>query len=188
MLTRIQQKILIWSAVVLLVLNVSTLATIAFHTLSDNESPSADQTENTNKLNANSEKFSGRYFRDKLAFSTDQMNDFFVINKRFRSEAFSIQDQLTEIRKNMLEEMSAEKSDTLKLNKLSTELGSLHARLKVISSRYYLDIKELCTPDQKNMLKEIFKTFFETETPIGNPGPGRYRRGQGWRNHSNINN
>ena len=187
-MTLIQQKILIWSAVVLLVLNVSTLVTIGLHTLPDKEISNSDQLEMSAKLKLSSENFSGRYFRDRLELTADQMNQFSKINQSFRSEAFSIQDQLAVIRKNMLEELSAEKSDMSKLNRLSTELGSLHSRLKVISFQYYLNIKELCTKEQKMKLKEIFKTFFETETPIGNPGPGRYRRGQGWRNNNNNNN
>ena len=187
MMTPKQQKILIWSAVVLLVLNVSTLVTIGFHTLVEKEAIDTGQQENPAQLKPTSENFSGRYFRDRLELSADQMKQFFKINQRFRSEAFSIQDQLAEIRKNMLEELSSEQSDTLKLNKLSSELGSLHGRLKVISFQYYLNIKELCNKEQKIKLKEIFQIFFETETPIGNPGPGRYRKGQGWRNNSNNN-
>jgi Spy/CpxP family protein refolding chaperone len=188
MLTHLQQKILIWSTVVLLVLNVSTMATIGFHAFQKDTISNTSQTENVDKSNFSSEKFSGRYFRDNLGLNADQMNDFFKINQPFRSEAFSIHEKLADIRKNMLEEMSAEKSDTLKLNELSTELGSLHARLKVISFKYYLNIKELCTAKQKVKLKDIFKNFFESETHIGFPGPGKNRRGQGWRNSSNSNN
>ncbi len=187
MLTQ-QQKLLIWSAVVLLVLNVSILATIGINALHNNDITTQNKREISANSNLTSENFSGRYFRDKLELSADQMKLFFKINQRFRSEAFSIQDQLAEVRKSMMEEMSAEKSDTLKLNILSSELGSLHARLKVISFQYYLNIKEICSPEQKVKLKEIFKIFFETETPIGNQGPGRYRKGQGWRNNSNISN
>lgn len=188
MMTQKQQRILVWSAVVLLVLNITTLATIAFQAIQDNTISKSEQLEKDEKAGDSSEKISGRYFRDKLAFTSEQMNSFSKINQRFRSEAVSIQVQLSDIRRNMLEEMSAEKSDTSKLNNLSEELGSLHARLKVISYQYYLDIKALCNSDQKIKLKEIFKTFFDTENPIGNPGPGRYRRGQGWRNNSNNNN
>lgn len=188
MLTQVQQKILIWSVVVLLVLNVSTLATIGFHAFQKNTISNTSQTANASKSYFSSEKFSGRYFRDYLGLNNDQMNDFFKINQSFRREAFSIYEKLDEIRKNMLEEMSAEKSDTLKLNELSTELGSQHARLKVISFQYYLNIKEICTAEQKLKLKDIFKNFFETEAPAGFPGPGKNRRGQGWRNSSNNNN
>ncbi len=182
-MTQKQQKILIWSAAVLLVLNISTLATIGFHTIQDTKISKSEESISSGKTSENSEKMSGRYFKDNLMLSSEQMNEFFKINQRFRNEAFSIQVKLSDIRKNMLEEMSAEKTDTLKLNNLSAELGSFHARLKIISYQYYLDIKELCTTEQKVKLKAIFKIFFETETPIGNQGQGRNRRGQGWRNN-----
>lgn len=184
-MTQKQQKILIWSTVVLLVLNISTMMTIVFHTFRNNKIPDTSQNEIADKSNLTSENFNGRYFRDKLELSSDQMNEFFKVNQVFRSEALAIQDQLAEIRKNMLEAMFEEKSDTIKLNKLSAELGSLHARLKTISFQYYFNIKELCSAEQKMKLKGIFKSFFETEIPISNPGPGRNRRGQGWRNNSN---
>jgi Spy/CpxP family protein refolding chaperone len=187
MMTVTQQKILVWSAVVLLVLNVSALATIGIHIFQNTEVANPDRQENAFDSNPGSGNFSGRYFRDKLELSAQQLNQFVRINQSFRKEAITIQGQLTEIRKEMLEEMAATKSDTLRLNRLSEELGTLHARLKVSAFRYYLNIKELCTPDQKIKLKEIFKTFFETDTPKGSPGPGRYRRGQGWRNNNSNN-
>ncbi len=182
MMTKTQQKILIWSAAVLLVLNISTLATIGFHSIQDNNLSKSEDKVSSAKTDDGSEKMSGRYFRDNLVLTQEQMKDFFKINQKFRNEAFSIQVQLSEIRKNMLVEMAIENTDTVKLNNLSSDLGSLHARLKVISYQYYLGIRAICTPEQKIKLMEIFKTFFDTEIPLGNTGSGRNRRGQGWKN------
>lgn len=183
MMTQMQQKILLWSAAVLLVLNISTLATIGFHSIRDYNSSKSEETINQARTDDGSEKMSGRYFRDNLMLSQEQMKVFFKINQQFRNEAFSIQIKLSEVRKNMLAEMATESADTVKLNSLSSELGSLHARLKVISYQYFMGIRSICTPEQKIKLLEIFKIFFDTEIPIGNPGSGRNRRGQGWRNN-----
>ncbi|MCE1197735.1 MAG: periplasmic heavy metal sensor [Marinilabiliales bacterium] len=179
-MTAKQQKLLLWISALLLIINLSALATLGYHLLKEQNKETA-QNESETAGNFGGPAFNGRYFRDQLNLTEAQMEAFREVNLRFRSEASALQQELNQIRKNMLEELTAQNADSIRLGQLADALGKQHARLKIITFRYYLDINRFCTAPQKEQLKDIFKVFFDTETVKGNPGPGKYRNGQGWR-------
>jgi len=169
---------MVWVVVFLAMLNISTLATILYHQ-SQSEKPVANTTANQRQLEADAEAFSGRYFRDKLQLDDEQMNRFRAFNPIFRSQARAITIELGKLRREMLTEMSAVKSDTLRLAKLSDSIGILHRDLKKSTYRYYMDIKEICNETQRNQLHLLFNTLFTNDAPMGSPGRGGQGRGQG---------
>ncbi len=172
------QSWMVWAIVFLAVLNISTLATILFHQ-SQSKTIVANTTANQRQLEADAEAFSGRYFRDKLQLDNEQMNRFRTFNPVFRSQARVITVELGRLRREMLTEMSAAKSDTLRLAKLSDSIGILHRDLKKCTYRYYMDLKEICNETQRNQLHLLFNTLFTNDAPMAYPGRGGQGRGQG---------
>ncbi len=167
---------LVWAVVLLAVLNISTLATIMYHKYQSDKSDTISATDKQ-QLESDSEKFSGRYFRDQLNLSGEQMDKFKEINPAFRLKARNITIELAEKRKQMLIEMSGEKGDTLRLNALSDSIGQLHSDLKRITYRYYMEIKSICDQEQQKKLEQIFGEMFTNDLPMGYPGKGGQR---GW--------
>lgn len=169
-----KQTLLIWAVVVLVVLNLSTLATFFFLQQPERDVKAPAQ------LETYAEKYSGRYFRDQLNLDRDQMDHFRGFNPPFRKKALEISEAMTQTRKAMLEEMAAPVCDTLKLNRMADSIGSLHRDLKNLTWHYYLDLKSICTPDQQVLLKKLFTDMFINDIPMGHPG-----RGQGWQRGRN---
>jgi Spy/CpxP family protein refolding chaperone len=174
----------VWTIVILAALNISTLATIIYnrYELSKTETLSQSDPKQSELI---SEKFSGRYFRDQLSLSRDQMDEFIIINPVFRQKAHSITVGLALKRKQMLSEMSAVQSDTLRLNALSDSIGLLHSNLKKVTYKYYLDIKNICDPEQQQKLEQIFSEMFSNDSPIGHPGIGGTKGRQQGRRFNN---
>ncbi len=171
MKTESKLKWLVWVVVILAILNISTLGTILY-----NRYFSASRTEvtgvNRMRMKKDPENFSGRYFRDKLNLDKAQMEKFREINSVFRQKAHDITLDLALIRKEMLTQLAAPHSDTIKLHLLSDSVGMLHAELKKVSFRYYLDVKNICRPDQQKKLQIIFRDVFIQDMPMRRPGPG----------------
>lgn len=167
---------MVWAIVILAVMNISTLATIMYHKY-QSEKTETITISDQKQLEADSEKFSGRYFRDKLNLSREQMDKFKEINPVFRPKARGITIGLAQTRKQMLIEMAAVKSDTLRLNALSDSIGQLHSDLKKITYRYYMEIKSICDQEQQRKLEQIFGEMFTNDSPMGYPGRGGPR---GW--------
>ncbi len=183
MKTENKYTLMIWAIVILAVMNISTLITIMYHKY-QSDTTVANSVIDPKQLEVDSEKFSGRYFRDQLNLSSEQMDKFKEINPVFRPKARNITVELAEKRNQMLIEMSALKSDTASLNALSDSIGQLHGNLKKITYKYYLDIKSICDPEQQRKLEELFGEMFSNDAPMGFPGKGGQR---GWQQGRRFN-
>lgn len=178
MKTESKIHLLVWIVVFLAILNISTLATILFR---QNRSEKRIEIMSSDSLRSARDNFSGRFFRDKLNLDAEQMEKFREINFAFREKAREITLELASIRRDMHIELTSLQSDTSKLNLLSDSVGILHRELKRLSFRYYLDIKEICTPEQRDKLEIIFREAFIDEMPMRGPGPRAHGRQLGRR-------
>jgi len=177
-------KHLIWAVIVLAVLNLATISSIIYHRYRPMESVVTDS---QGQVQASDEsiRYSGRFFREQLNLSREQMNWFSEYNPVFRQQIQQINAELSRKRYQMLEEMSASKSDTLKLNQLSDTIGILHASLKKVSFEYYLSLKQICDPDQQAKLELLFSEMFAGDEHMQNSGRGGpYGRQYGRRNRN----
>lgn len=175
---------MVWTIVVLALMNISTILTVVYHKVKSDKTKVQTETDNK-QTEADSEKFSGRYFRDQLNLSSDQMEKFKVINPSFRPKVRFITLELANTRKMMLAEMSAAQSDTTRLNAYSDTIGRLHSDLKKIAYRYYLGIKSICDPEQQKKLEQIFSEMFGSDSPMGSSGKGGPNGWQRGRRFSN---
>jgi len=176
MKTEKKQNWMIYAIVILAVMNISTLATIIYHQYKS-EKPGSHLVNSETQTETDAEKFSGRYFRDKLNLSDDQMNKFREFNMGFRTQARDISFNMIKLRKQMLAEMSSGEADTSKLDDLSDSIGLLHSELKKLTFRYYLEIQNICDAEQNDKLEQLFSEMFINDSSIGFPGKG----GKGWR-------
>ncbi len=173
-----------WAIVILAVMNITTFLTIIYERNKvDNEEvvsePNQVQSENSSMA------YSGRYFRDQLNLSRDQMNRFIEFNPNFRQRIWSINLDMDRLRHQMVIELAKQNCDTGKLNILSDSIGALHANLKKVTCKFYLDIKNICNQQQQEKLEQIFDEMFASNVPMGQNGmrgrEGRGRgRGRGW--------
>lgn len=166
-------------------MNISTIVTMLFHKKQETKAEEITLQEITTG-SGSSMKYSGRWFRDELGLTREQMKEFSGFNPSFRQKAGYINRQLTETRKLMLDEMAAENSDTMKLNILADSIGMLHSELKKATYSYYLEFKRICTPEQNEKLMRVFDEMFEGNVPSGGRGRGMQGgrgRGMHWRNN-----
>ncbi len=172
---------MIWAIIVLALMNISTFITILIHNNRSGETTSRQLSEQI-ESESTSLRYSGRYFRDQLGLNREQMSRFSEFNPEFRRNVRDINFSLASLRQDMIKEMAAETIDTMKLNELSDSIGYLHAGLKKLTYKYYLDFKKICNKGQQEKLEQMFREMF---TGDNQPGPGmqrgRYGRGYGRR-------
>jgi len=165
-----KHTIMVWAIVVLAIMNISTFVTILYH--QHQTEPVINSETPKTKLEAVAEKYSGRYFKEQLGFSSEQMDKFREFNRPFRMQAREITLQLADVRKAFLQEIAAPESDTAKLNALSDSIGNMHKQLKKLMFQYCLDIKAICNEEQKTTLMQLFQDIFVNESPMTLPGHG----------------
>lgn len=179
---------MIWAIAILVVMNLTTILTVVHNKrqLSDKgPMPASDQ----GLSESASMKYSGRYFRDELNLSMEQMKKFSEFNPEFRKGAMVINRNMDEKRHEMLIEMAKNNCDTNRLNVLSDSIGYLHAALKKSTYMYYLNFKNICDQQQQKKLEQLFGEMFNSDLQMGQNGKGgpgsqggQVRRRYGWRN------
>ena len=172
---------MVWAIVALALLNITTLITVVYHKNQIVERGVVATADSVKSENA-SVLYSGRYFRDELNLSNEQMSKFSQFNPEFRQEVRFINMKLAEKRQEMLVEMAEKNSDKDKLNMLSDSIGYLHASLKRVTYMYYLNFKNICNSEQQKKLELLFGEMFKNDVQMmqngkGGPGGRRY----GWR-------
>ena len=70
-----KNSMMFWAIVVLAVMNITTILTVVYHKVQSDKAEVGSGAV-TKQTEADSEKFSGRYFRDQLNLSSDQMEKF----------------------------------------------------------------------------------------------------------------
>lgn len=178
--TESKNKLMMWAIVTLAILNLATIASVLYYRNRDRQGRAIQEAGPIHSENA-SIRFSGRYFRDQLNLNARQMEKFREFNSGFRQEVRNINLELSNIRRKMLDEMASPDYDTVRLNSLADSVGQLHAYLKVLTYRYYLDFNEICSKDQKEKLNSLFGDLFVTDVHAGQYKAGTYGRGRGRR-------
>lgn len=175
---------MIWAIIVLAVMNLTTLITLLYHKNKSDITGEAAQVEQSGSENA-SVKYSGRYFRDGLNLSSEQMKNFSEFNPVFRQNVSVINQSLNTLRRDMLDEMAKQNSDTNRLNNISDSIGYLHANLKKQTYQYYLNFKRICDEEQLLKLEQLFGEMFTSDAGMGQNGRGgQGGRRYGWRNRN----
>jgi hypothetical protein len=170
-------KLLVWAVALLAILNITTIATIIYHNQHENEdNQSVVLSEDGNEV------LNGRYMRQIVGFDTQQMNAFRTAKHEFQPVANNIVFKIDSLKNEMFEELNKAKTDTAKLDVLSTQIGVLHAELKMKTDRFYLNIKSVCKPDQFIKLKKAFTPLFCTESTDCRNDCKKAGKGNGFRN------
>lgn len=175
---------MVWAIVVLAVMNLTTFITVLYNKNKTENKEAVVTMEQVNTETA-SVNYSGRYFRDELNLSNEQLKSFAEFNQEFRQNVFTINHSLDTKRHEMFDEMAKQSYDTNKLNNISDSIGYLHASLKKQTYRYYLNFKGISDEEQQKKLELLFGEMFSSDVRMGQNGRGGQRgRRYGWRNNN----
>jgi Spy/CpxP family protein refolding chaperone len=101
------------------------------------------------------------------------------INARYVEVSGPLAEGIRAIRSEVLNELSSDMPDTLRLNSYSEELSQLQGRLHRQNMKHYLELKQVCTPDQVLRLSSLYRELYGC--PMQGPGAERkhqHRKGE----------
>jgi hypothetical protein len=166
-------RILIWVIAILVAVNLSMGISFFYHTEQDKLMMKQTEEENI-EIPAQQRT---RFFREQLDLNPQQVDLFRELNRDFNRTTGQIQNQLSELRIIMVNEMGLKDPDMEKLNEIAIQIGDLHEELKIITIEYYLAMKEVSTEEQQAKLHKIFLSVLNENKDIRLPQNGRrYRR------------
>ncbi len=176
-----QNRILIWSLVFLFALNIAAIGTIFYHNIQmKKELGYLPQEVYIPRMPVPAD---GRFMRETLNLDEEQFRQFNLLRHSFHREAMKIRSSLFSLRTDLLRELSKPEPSMSRIRQLTDEIGKDHASLKLLTSKYYLDIKKLCNAGQKEKLNAFFLKLLDHEPYVP---MNRREHHRGWR-HENRN-
>lgn len=172
-------KILVWTVVLLILLNLSTLGTILYHNYQEK-----NKTESIVIGQENQTRLNGRFFRHEMGFDHEQMSVFRTANQQFQPRVSTIIAQLDSLKLESYQQLNSTAPDTLQLNQLSEQIGALHSELKKETNRFYMTLRNVCDETQAEQLKAAFTPLFR-DASCEDENPAMRGRGNGKRNYTN---
>jgi Spy/CpxP family protein refolding chaperone len=163
-----KNRFLLWALILLLVVNLSALASY-FIFRGENTETQLSQ-EMTQPLNV---------FRSELGLTELQVHQVELINKEYRAASAPLASSIREIRGDILDELAADEPDTSKLNRYSDELARMQKNLQKESIHQYLELKMVCSPAQAIKLSNLYRELYRC--PMQGQGQGmqhRFRHGR----------
>ncbi len=165
MTKRTTKNLLLWIIAILLVTNVSTIGTVIYRVYFQ---------ENTTTYNTATQidipdGHLGRFFREELNLNYEQHQQFRTFRQKFHKKASLISNDMQINRNKLIAELGRKNSDTIYLHMLSKEIGNMHTDLKHLTFEYYLELKNVCTPEQKEKLFQIFSAMIKRKAEIRMP-------------------
>jgi Spy/CpxP family protein refolding chaperone len=151
-------KILTAVIIVLLATNISTFYTV--WKLSDNTILAPNTAKSKKAFNPNIPM--GRLLSRELQLTPEQMSKFREFRKDYYPYVHMIYDSLHLKRHEMLKELAKENPDTVILLSISKDIGIMHADLKMATNNFYLNMKNVCTPEQQEKLNNIFEAMLNS--------------------------
>jgi len=133
--------------ILLTVVNVAALATIAYHRFHFKKHFPLMGRSDTHM----------DFMKKELDLNEDQIKEFESHRKRFKVETEPILDSIKAKRKELMDEIAAEKPNVEKLDKLAEEIGALETTLKKKTTAHLLEGKAILTPEQQKKLFSLFK-------------------------------
>jgi hypothetical protein len=169
-----RNTVLIWAVIVLALMNLATVGTIIYHVETDGK------TNDTIQLMVNDFKLNNSIIAETLGLNANQTDDCKIILNEFRQAVREIHTGLNMNRAGLFVELQKEKPDTLVCNRFSNEIGELHKDLKIKTSHFYLQLKNLCPSGREENLHQLLAPLFYSENSFGQAG-GRQHRFRGGR-------
>lgn len=161
---------ILWTVIALLaLLNGLIVGTTVYH-----NHTLKNELEDTIQFEPGAQPINGQFFRQTLGFTNEQMIVFREENRLFHRKANQIIGEMNRRKEELLVALQTTQPDTIQLKIISQEIGALHGQLKEITVDFYLSLRSVCDPDQKERLTILFEPMFQ-QTPLSGDG----RRGQG---------
>ncbi len=181
----IKQKfnILVWAFVVLLVFNISLLATIFLHQIKEHNAQNQNDTtmyQNLPPQMPPQRGFFKQLIINDLQLSDEQIAEFEVYKHDFIVQSHIYFDSIQIYNQTINTELNKQNPDMQLINMYATKIGNIHKTLKMNFVNYYLNIKSILTPEQQAKLPEVFEKFRQ-HPPMNSPGQQHRHRWRGGR-------
>lgn len=161
-----RKRIIFWSFLLLIVLNIFTISLLWMNRpderpLPPRAVPPGQQAPGTLK-----------FLQQELGFTDAQIEEYDQIRKRHHQRVFALQNDVHRYKREMMEEVFAQRPDTTRAKELAALLSEKQEQIERFTFLHFLDLKALCGKEQSKKLHRLIDEFLRKQ-----PLPQGHRSG-----------
>jgi Spy/CpxP family protein refolding chaperone len=156
-----------WVIVILVCLNVATLATL-WWVLYHQPIPQRPPEQRPEDVQ--------RFLEKELSLTPEQAERFRESRRRHAERSQAVRDQVLELRKDMIMAILADTPDTALAGQLADRIGALQMETDRLLVSHFMELQSICRPEQRERLRYLMHDLLEMMKPEGEgrpPGPDR---------------
>jgi Spy/CpxP family protein refolding chaperone len=165
-----KKRLAFWGVTLLVIMNISALATIWFQRHRPKEllsrpepQPSGREPRADDRINT--------FLKQELDLTETQTGKFVSLQREHFRSAKAIHDRIRDLKRELFNELSVSAPDTVKAGRLADEIGAQQRELEKITFYHFLALKRVCTPEQQKKLATLFGELLRMLDPQRRPPP-----------------
>ncbi len=185
-------KILLWSLIFLVLLNVSTILIVIYKSKDINNIQNITPKENNNlnqpfpnRKNSPKQGMFTNFLINELDMDNNQKQEFIEIRKNFLEQSHFYFDSIKYYSDIIDSKLDSDNPNYNQIEKYTKKIGNYHTKLKLNFVNYYFNIRKMLNKEQKDKLFKVFMEFKKQKrfhNPKNKQGPNNGRRNKRPRN------
>jgi len=163
-----KKRLAFWGAVLLIIMNLSALATVWFQRHRPQELARRPEPE---RRGPPPERVS-QFLKEELGLTEAQTAQFAEYQNRHFARAREIREAMRDLKQELFHELSSPAPDTMKAERLAAAIGVRQSDLEKTTFYHFLGLKRLCTSEQQTKLDALFGELLRMLDPRDKPPPG----------------
>jgi hypothetical protein len=162
------KRIYSWVIIILIIINLSTLAFLwyGYNNRPENQPPPQRGDERELRIN---------FVKKELGFDDAQGKKLEeIFDKHFHDKRY-VEDSIKFFKDEITGEILKPLPDNNKIKELADNIGLLQVRFELLLSEHFQSIKNLCKPEQLNKFERFLNNIFKQQAP-GGPSPKNSER------------
>lgn len=96
----------------------------------------------------------------ELDLTEEQIGQVDNINAGYQEVSRPVSEKIKELRAAILDELASDNPDTSAIQRISAEISTLQSQLHNENIKHYLDLKKVCTPEQARLLSNLYRDLY----------------------------
>ncbi|OGL48647.1 MAG: hypothetical protein A2161_04435 [Candidatus Schekmanbacteria bacterium RBG_13_48_7] len=162
-----RQKFFIWIIIVLVILNLLSIASIWFKHFMRPSLPPPPRADGAGNVQLFLEK--------ELNLSKEQAQKLKELREQHRNQIKYNLDLIHELKEQATRELFLSSPDKEKMGSLVKEIGSRQTELERLHFNYFMELSSICNPEQRVKLQSLFHEILQmSKPPVEQPPPGHH--------------
>ena len=153
-----QKRAMTWTIIILVGINLLALGTILWHVTRKPQGPPPPP----QKRDPDQTQY---FLRNELDLSEKQAQRFEELGRHHSQESRRIQNDIHRLKAEMMTELFHEEPDLRRVENLAEKIGSREAEKELLLFNHFLDLAEVCEPEQREKFNTIIHDLLEMIRP-----------------------